>query len=116
MGDLSEHFSRKEFECSCGCGTDTVDAELLHVLESIRSVTGAAIKINSGHRCEKHNKSIGGAKNSMHLTGKAADIVVKGISPKDVYENLDIAYKDKYGIGKYETFTHIDVRKTKARW
>jgi hypothetical protein len=31
MGDLSENFSRREFECSCGCGMDTVDAQLLHL-------------------------------------------------------------------------------------
>ena len=116
MGDLSEHFSRSEFECSCGCGTNTVDAELIDVLEGIRKFTGRPIKINSGHRCKKNNRKVGGAPESMHLTGKAADIVVAGLDPEFVYENLDTAFPSKYGIGNYNTFTHIDVRKNKARW
>ena len=28
MGDLSEHFDRREFTCRCGCGADQVDPQL----------------------------------------------------------------------------------------
>ncbi len=116
MGDLSKNFNRREFECSCGCGTDTVDAELIEVLEALRNRVDEPIKINSGHRCKNHNADIGGAEKSMHLTGKAADIVVGGIDACLIADYLNERYPDKYGIGEYETFTHIDVRKIKARW
>ena len=46
----------------------------------------------------------------------AADIVVKDIPADEVYNFLDIHQPNKYGVGKYKTFTHIDVRINKARW
>ena len=63
--------------------------------------------------CKKHNKDIGGAVKSLHMRGKAADIVVKGVSPAKVQQYL----KDHLGgMGKYKTFTHVDVRGYVARW
>ncbi|MDR2522991.1 MAG: hypothetical protein LBC93_04745, partial [Synergistaceae bacterium] len=38
MGDLTEHFSRREFECSCGCRRMNVKGRLLLTL-SRRSET-----------------------------------------------------------------------------
>lgn len=113
---LNKYFKRKEFACRCGCGTSTVDAELLQVITDVREHFGKPVVITSGHRCIKHNANVGGAKNSMHLTGKAADIMVAGVSPMDVRVYLCNKYPDKYGIGAYPTFTHIDVRGNKARW
>lgn len=117
MGDISEHFSRSEFACKCGCGQDTVDAELLDVLERVRKHWGKSITINSGNRCKAYNKVIGGSKNSQHVKSRAADIVVEDMLPFHVYKLLDIWYPDKYGMGSYDTFTHIDTRTNKrARW
>ncbi len=114
---LSKHFSRKEFKCKCGkCDYDTIDAELLVILDDVREHFGKPVIINSGNRCPTHNKNVGGASNSTHLKGIASDIVVKGVSPSDVYDYLVTKYPTKYGIGKYNTFTHIDVRGYKARW
>lgn len=113
---LNKYFKRSEFACRCGCGTSTVDAELLQVITDVREHFGSPVVINSGHRCAKHNSSVGGAKNSVHLTGKAADIRVIGMSPGNVRRYLENTYPDKYGIGGYATFTHIDVRDGKARW
>ena len=39
------------------------------------------IRINSGYRSPQLNRKIGGAANSNHLTGCAADIKVAGIEP-----------------------------------
>ena len=116
MGDISENFSRSEFDCQCGCGFSTVDVELIKVLEVVRKKFGRSIKINSGCRCEEHNKKEGGSYGSKHKQGIAADIVVSGVSPDKVYAFLDLFMPNSYGIGKYNSFTHIDVRKTKARW
>lgn len=113
---LNKYFKRKEFACRCGCGTSTVDAELLQVVTDVREHFDLPVVVNSGHRCAKHNASVGGAKNSVHMTGKAADIKVSSIHPSVVADYLEKKYPDKYGIGRYKSFTHIDVRDVKARW
>lgn len=113
---LNKYFKRSEFACRCGCGTSTVDAELLEVITDVREHFGKPVIINSGHRCAAHNAKVGGAKNSVHLTGKAADIRIKGVTPVAVYDYLINKYQDKYGMGLYVSFTHIDVRDGKARW
>jgi len=116
VAKLSEHFSREEFACQCGCGQDTVDYELIRVLEALRSNTGPII-ISSGNRCTKRNKAAGGALKSFHVISKAADIIVKGNTPAEIYHHLSERYPDRYGIGLYSGWVHIDVRGgAKARW
>ena len=113
---ISPYFDRSEFACSCGCGFDTVDAELIEVLTTLRKHFDAPVKINSSARCEKHNTSIGGSPRSQHKHGRAADIAVTGKTPGDVFAYLDGLYPDQFGLGKYNSFTHIDTRGVKARW
>lgn len=114
---LSGNFSRAEFKCNCGkCDYDTVDAELISVLQGLRDYIGHPIKITSGNRCPDHNAKIGGSANSYHIRGRAADIQVKGIAPVFIQEYFKSAYPDKFGIGSYASFTHIDTRTKKGRW
>ncbi|EDA8844920.1 DUF882 domain-containing protein [Salmonella enterica subsp. enterica serovar Typhimurium] len=113
---ISKYFSRREFQCKCGCGQDTVDAELLKILEDVREHFGRPVIINSANRCPTHNKRVGGASRSVHLTGKAADIRVKDVAPDIVHAYLTSKYKGKYGIGKYSSFTHVDSRSNESRW
>lgn len=117
MGDLSRHFSRWEFECKCGCGANTVDHELINVLEEARADLGAPITVtpNGGCRCVGWNKICGGAEDSQHTYFRAADIVVTGIKPEKVQNYLINKYPHQYGIGKYNSFTHIDTKSGKAR-
>lgn len=112
MGDLSANFSRAEFACHCGCGSDTVDAELLTVLQRLREHFATPVEIVSGHRCQTHNRTVG----SRHLDARAADIKVLDIPPPQVYAWLDAEYPRRYGIGLYAGWTHIDTRANKARW
>lgn len=49
---------------------------LLVVLNKVRSSYGKPIRVTSGYRCPKLNKLVGGAPNSAHLHGLAADIVL----------------------------------------
>lgn len=49
--------------------------ELANVLQDIRDEIGKPIIISSGYRCRALNKSIGGAKNSDHLYGRAVDFI-----------------------------------------
>jgi len=116
MGDLSMHFSRSEFACRCGCGFQTVDFELLQVLEWLRLHFQQPVIINSGARCRRHNRYIGGSPGSKHQQGIAADIKIQFIDSKHIVEYLDQEYPDKYGIGLYPGWVHIDVRPNKSRW
>lgn len=116
MGSISPYFDRQEFACKCGCGFSAVDVELLEVLHLVRLKFGAAVMISSACRCKSHNESVGGSTGSKHMLGIAADIVVRGVAPSDVYEYLDDEWPDSLGIGRYSTFTHVDVRAIKARW
>lgn len=118
-GYVSPHFRKTEFDCNhCGQLGELISKELLEVLEDVRSQFGVTV-VNSGVRCNTHNANVGGASNSRHLSkyADAADIVCPDASPKKVREYLLAKYPDKYGIGRYETFTHIDVRPGgPARW
>lgn len=112
---LSSHFSRSEFACSCGCGFDTVDHELLLALEHARLHFDQPITVTSGCRCFVRNEQVGGSPKSQHLLGRAADIQVKNVHPEDVYHWFDITYRN-FGIGLYDTFVHVDSRGEPARW
>ena len=82
MAKLSPHMYRKEFACKCGCGFDTVDAELLLVAEVIRNKIGA-YSPSSACRCRTHNEVVQKEANpfyepfsskSKHLIGRAIDV------------------------------------------
>ncbi len=110
------NINREDYACKCGCGQDTVDYELVAVIEDVERHFGAEVEVTSGNRCVAHNKAEGGSSRSQHLLGKAADIYIPNVTPIMVHAYLKRKYSDKYGIGKYRTFTHIDVRTKKARW
>lgn len=118
---VSEHFVSTEFDChGRGCCSQTVvNEKLIEYLEKIRNHFNAPITITSPYRCPTHNSRIGGATGSRHSKGDAADIVVKGVAPREVAkyaESIGIM-----GIGLYETssdghFVHIDTREKKSFW
>lgn len=113
---LSANFKVNEFACQDGSDTIFISPELVTVLQKIRTHFGKAVTINSAFRTTTHNKKVGGATYSQHLYGTAADIVVKGISPQKVAAYAETLLPNTGGIGIYDGFTHIDVRKTKSRW
>lgn len=82
---------------------------LMYKLEALRKKLGnAPITINSGFRSTSHNSNVGGASNSMHLYGVAADTDPSGKTP---YQTAEIAKTCGFsGIIKYNTFVHVDSR------
>ena len=113
---LSANFKVREFACSDGTDTIFIAPALVTVLQQIRDHFKAPVTINSGYRTEAKNKAVGGAAYSQHKYGTAVDITVKGVAPKDVAAYAETILVGMGGIGIYDTFTHIDVRKTKSRW
>jgi hypothetical protein len=97
--------------------------KLLLVLRWIREVNEvSSVLVNSWYRSPAYNEAIGGVPSSMHLTLGAADIVKVGWSPKEVADALEQSpYRQELGVGRYNTFTHVDVRgmigrPAPARW
>lgn len=70
---LAPHFSTGEL-ASKGNGDCYVARELLAALEQLRTFLGHPLHIIDAYRDPAHNRSVGGAADSMHLYGLAADI------------------------------------------
>ena len=114
QGSISEHFNAKEFQSKDHATELLIAQDLLNVLEDIRKHFNAPVHINSGYRTPNWNKEIGGALNSYHCKGMAADITVKGHSSLEVARYAS-KIMEKGGIIRYTNFTHIDVREEKYR-
>jgi peptidoglycan hydrolase-like protein with peptidoglycan-binding domain len=116
---LTKNFSRYEFDCPCGCGTQMVDPELAEKLQRIRDVVGKKIKITSGYRCLKRNQDAGGGTNSRHRYGMAADwrLVDRSINPVAL-GIIAAQYFKAVGIYWYDgcAIVHTDTRDAKATW
>ena len=101
------YFKQSEFKCPC-CGEIIVSAYLIHLLNIIREPLGKPMIINSGYRCKKYNKKVGGKESSAHLRGTAADI--KCTNSTDRYSIVSLALASGFKrVGVYNTFIHIDV-------
>jgi uncharacterized protein YcbK (DUF882 family) len=109
----AKNFKLSEFKCKCGgkycTGYPTViDKNLIDNLEKLRAVYGQPIKIMSGMRCEKWNSmQAGSASKSRHLTGKAADIYMSGISTNQKGRQEIMKYWKKLPYQRY-TYANID--------
>jgi len=106
------HFEWSEFSSHDGSGfgggkvgsTEVKEnvRRLMYKLEALRKKAGnSSITINSGFRSVAYNASIGGASNSMHCYGVAADIVVSGYTTYQVYKIAETC-----GFSGLEAYTH----------
>ncbi|MFM2162257.1 MAG: hypothetical protein RLZZ383_1769 [Pseudomonadota bacterium] len=124
-GQLSANFAVGEFASHDGAPTpQEVQAnlrELAAQLEVLKAeLGGAAVSIMSGYRSPAHNREVGGATNSEHMQGRAADIKVAGFTPRQVADTIERLIREgrmkQGGLGRYASFTHYDTRGTAARW
>lgn len=69
--------------------------QLMVALQGLRDKTMRVIKVNSGYRNEETNKLVGGAKNSKHMQGLAADITIPKFEGED-----DAHYKEAWRVFK----------------
>ena len=82
---LVEHFAPFEFKCECGgkycTGYPTyMNERTLKFMEAIRVHYNKPVYITSGLRCKTYNKKAGGVSNSKHLSGKAVDYYISGVT------------------------------------
>ena len=81
----SQHFSESEMTRTAtnlpNKPTPQIDENLSRlvnrVLEPLRKAMGESVQVTSGYRSPAVNKAVGGASNSFHLRGLAADIHIK---------------------------------------
>lgn len=88
---------------------------LCQLLEVLRAhLGGQPITVLSGYRSEAYNKAIGGAPQSQHCQGRAADIQVMGCLPAEVHDAALLLHRMGKirlgGLGRYPGFTHVDIR------
>ena len=132
MSKLTKNFELHEFNCKDGTKVPveyinnvTILAKQLQIIRVYRSAEvgeDTPIQIISAYRSEAHNKKVGGAKNSMHLKGKASDIRVK----KEYMNHLHLLINELIdtneiiagGITYYKekNFIHYDIRGVKTKW
>ena len=112
---VSTNFQRSEFACSCGCGFDAVDIELLEAMQSIRDYFKSPMNVHCVCRCLDKNRSVGSKDTSKHLRGLAVDFSFKDIPHKTVYDTICEMYPDTYGIILYDWGVHLDIRTQKYR-
>lgn len=85
-------------------------ASLWNTLNLIREDFGKPIIVNSAFRTPQVNQQVGGAKRSLHMQGRAADIRPKDLADLDVLWKQLHAERDLYSeLIKYDTFIHIAI-------
>jgi len=139
---LTEHFNLSEFAtpsaksvCQSFCKNDSdISGEarlnnfrnVAKLLEKIRERVNEVyskengkeytVYLGAGWRCrENNNTTAGHAENSYHIFGMAADIKVPGLSTDQLLEIVN-RLNPNGGVGRYDTFVHVDIRGERARW
>lgn len=111
MSQITPNFDASELECPCGCKT-LPSLLAISRLQQLRDWYAKPMIINSGMRCEEHNKKVGGSKKSWHMKGMAFDIKAKTAQEK--YQLAYLAMKLGWnGIIVYSSWLHIDLREKK---
>jgi len=77
-------------------------AKLIRVCEE----SGKSFTVNSAFRSKAYNRSVGGAKDSIHMSGYAIDIQVGAADREAVF--LAAQRAGFTGVGIYSTFMHLD--------
>ena len=110
--NITPNFKIKEFACKDGSNTILIDVDFVkNYLQKIRDFFGKAVIIISAYRTPQWNRKVNGSPNSFHLQGRAFDIAITGVTPKQIAicsESLGIK-----GIIQYNNFVHIDSRPNK---
>ena len=109
------HWTREEFRCHCGgkyCNgfPEEPDITLVSLLEMVRRYYNAPAICSSGVRCPEHNANVGGVANSKHLSGKAADFMVLGVSGQELLKFVQALPDTNYAyIIDNGPYVHVDV-------
>lgn len=124
MSQLTTNFHLSEFDCRDGTPVPQQYfrnvKKVANQLQVLRDYLGEPVRILSAYRTPSHNKKVGGASRSFHLTASAADITTKSKTPRQlaaIVERLIAKGSLTFGgLGIYPGFIHVDIRTNKSRW
>ena len=128
---LTDHFTLEELVFSQTAVRDNIEnkpstAEINslkqlceNVLEPVRIEVGKPITVTSGFRSARLNKAVGGAPDSQHLRGQAADIVCFDVSVKTLFKRIiqkGLPYDQIiYEGGKSGAWVHVSFDQARSR-
>lgn len=85
-------------------------------LEQVRALFDAPIIVSSGYRSERVNRVIGGASNSQHIQGLAADFTVIEVSPRETVRRIsESAVPFDQLILEFDRWVHLSVTRDTPR-
>lgn len=93
---VTKNFEPQEFKCECNgkycCGYPSfMKQNELKNLQAIRDHYGVPMRVTCGLRCPTQNRRVGGVANSGHLSGRATDFYMRGVT--DTVPNRNKALK-----------------------
>lgn len=108
------YFSREEFRCRCGgtyCGGFPAEPEraLVELADQVREHFDSPAMVSSGLRCVRHNGICGGVTNSRHLSGKAMDFRIRGISGEKTLAYIRTLSGVRYAYAIDDAYVHMDI-------
>lgn len=103
---LTKNLNLCEIHChGNGCCNKTLfDTELAKLFQKMRNVVGP-LTVESGYRCNWHNRQVGGANGSGHCKGMALDIVSETKSSEQIAVCAEL--KGVTRIGIYDSKKHM---------
>ncbi len=121
MDRITKNFSLSEFTSSQTAARENIEnsppqsaiSNLEHLvknlLQPLRDLYKATMRVNSGYRSPKLNSAVGGVATSQHLKGEAADIGCA--NPKKLLETLKNSSLQFDQAILYPTFLHLSLKK-----
>lgn len=107
---LNDYLTHSEIQCRCSYSECTRTLVLLSTATSFyltRKAYGRPVRVNSGFRCQKHNKDVGGRENSFHQIGFAIDIMPEGAYTLGDLNKLDDTARLYFDVVlRYDNFLH----------
>lgn len=110
MSNLTKHFTKAEMACQ-HCGVCLMRDTFMRKLQALRDAFGGPITVTSGYRCPDHNRAVGGAKDSQHVKGNAADIWAEDVERLEMQALMFFP-----NVVKGPGFIHVDDGPKRKPW
>lgn len=107
------YFTPSEFACKCGKHCDGYPApmqrDLVRLADGARAHFGKPGIVVSGLRCEIHNAAVGGVANSRHMSGRAVDLRIQGVTADELLSYIQKQPGVRYAYKINDTNVHFDI-------